>query len=222
VLASAAHNHRSWFGRGRDVVECEGVTAFVGASSVLAFPDADADLSAAVAHARTAGAREISCWSLHPDAALGERLSKLGFQDGWRPHWMGLDVGAHSAAALGPYVEETTLCRDELPYGSAAHRAILGGDVHHFVARDETGTIVGHAVLNVAGDTAGIYDMGVVAAARRRGFGASLLSAALLLAGARGCTDVTLNATGEGEPLYRGAGFISLGLGMTWWLFPRR
>src|SRR4029079_10048408 len=29
VLASAAQNHRSWFGRGRDAVECEGVTAFV-------------------------------------------------------------------------------------------------------------------------------------------------------------------------------------------------
>jgi hypothetical protein len=29
-----------------------------------------------------------------------------------------------------------------------------------------------------------------------------------------------LNATGEGEPLYRAAGFASLGLGRTWWRHP--
>ena len=67
----------------------------------------------------------------------------------------------------------------------------------------------------------GIYDMGVLPDARRRGFGRALTLAALARARTLGCTSVTLNATGAGEPLYRSVGFESLGLGMTWWLFPR-
>lgn len=45
--------------------------------------------------------------------------------------------------------------------------------------------------------------------------------AALARARVESCTSVTLNATGDGEPVYRKVGFRSLGLGMTWWLFPR-
>jgi len=81
--------------------------------------------------------------------------------------------------------------------------------------------IVGHVVLDVDGDQGGIYDMGVIPAARRRGHGRALTLAALARARDAGCAGVTLNATGEGEPLYRSVGFDSLGRGMTWWLFPR-
>jgi ribosomal protein S18 acetylase RimI-like enzyme len=76
-------------------------------------------------------------------------------------------------------------------------------------------------VLNVDGDSAGLYDMGVLPRARRRGYGRALTLAALAHARDLGCASVTLNATAEGELLYRSVGFSSLGLGMTWWLFPR-
>jgi ribosomal protein S18 acetylase RimI-like enzyme len=117
-------------------------------------------------------------------------------------------------------VEETMLCSSDLPYASDEHNAALGGDVHHFVVRDGA-TITGHVVLDVAGAVGGIYDMGVLPNARRRGFGRALTLTALERARRAGCTSVTLNATGEGEPLYRSAGFESVGHGMTWWLFPR-
>ena len=51
--------------------------------------------------------------------------------------------------------------------------------------------------------------------------GTALTLAAIVAAHELGCSSLTLNATGEGEPLYRSVGFESLGHGMTWWLFPR-
>jgi GNAT superfamily N-acetyltransferase len=220
VLLDAARNHHSWFGRGRELIELDAVALFVGpADAVLAFPDDTDAVARAVRVARDAGVREISAWTLRPDDRLGGRLSRLGFQDGWQPHWMGLDP---RRATAGPEhaVEETTTCADDLPYSSGHHRAALGDDVHHFVVRDGA-DVVGHTVLNVAGETAGIYDMGVAPRSRRRGFGRALTLAALACARDAGCTSVTLNATVEGELLYRALGFESLGHGMTWWLFPR-
>jgi ribosomal protein S18 acetylase RimI-like enzyme len=89
------------------------------------------------------------------------------------------------------------------------------------VARDGD-AIAGHVVLHVEGESGGIYDMGVLPRARRRGHGTALTLTAVTAAHELGCSSVTLNATGEGEPLYRSVGFASLGHGMTWWLFPRR
>ena len=92
---------------------------------------------------------------------------------------------------------------------------------YHFAAH-ENGALVGHAVLNVAGATAGVYDMGVAERYRRRGHGLALVRAAIARAGELGCSSVTLNATGEREQMYRRSGFASLGLGMTWWMVPQR
>ena len=220
MLADAERNHRAWFGRARSRVELDGVELFLGdGDAVLAFPDADGDLDEAVRLARESGARGVGCWSLRPDGALGARLAALGFQDGWQPHWMGRDPGGAFDAPAHD-VEESTACARGLPYASAAHEAVLGGDVHHFVARSGA-EVVGHAVLNVDGGDAGIYDMGVSESFRRQGFGRALTLAAVACARVAGCASVTLNATGEGEPMYASAGFQSLGHGMTWWLFPR-
>ena len=220
MLADAARNHLSWFGRGRDRVELEGVQVFLGGDDVvLAFPRGDGDLSGAVRLALESGAREVGCWALAPDSQLGESLHRLGFQDGWQPHWMEIDPRAiREPSEHG--VERTTECDRALPYSSTHHEQTLGGDVHHFVVRDDE-RIVGHTVLNVADESGGIYDMGVAPKARRRGYGRAMTLASLDCARDMGCTSVTLNATGEGEPVYRRVGFESLGLGMTWWLFPR-
>ena len=50
-----------------------------------------------------------------------------------------------------------------------------------------------------------------------QGIGRALTVAACRIAAERGCTHATLNATGEGELLYRAVGFESLGWGQTWW-----
>jgi GNAT superfamily N-acetyltransferase len=208
----------SWFGRGRERRELDGVTVFVGQhAAVLAFPETGADLPGAVALARAGGVGEVGCWALEPDDELGARLTALGFQDGWQPHWMGVDP-RELREEPAHRVEESSECSRELPYWSEAHEH-AGGDAHHFVARAGS-TLVGHTVLNVDGESAGLYDMGVLPRARRRGYGRALTIAALARARDLSCASVTLNATAEGELLYRSVGFRSLGLGMTWWLFP--
>lgn len=184
---------------------------------MLAFPGPGADLDGAVALAREAGVREVGCWALEPDDELSARLTALGFQDGWQPHWMGIDPRELREEPAGA-VEKSSECSRELPYWSDVH-ANAGGDVHHFVAREDA-TLVGHTVLNVEAESAGLYDMGVLPRARRRGYGRALTIAALARARDLGCTSVTLNATTGGELLYRSVGFRSLDLGMTWWLFP--
>jgi GNAT superfamily N-acetyltransferase len=83
------------------------------------------------------------------------------------------------------------------------------------------GVPVGHAAVNVTSgrlSVAGIYDMGVAEQERRRGIGRALTIAALQLGRAQGCEVATLNATPEGELLYRAVGFRSVGVAQTWWL----
>ena len=221
MLADAAANHLSWFGRGRERFDLDGITLFIGAGhAVLAFPRRDADLAQAVARAREAGVAEVGCWALEPDGELGDQLRRLGFQDGWQPHWMSVDPRVPRDAPGHP-IERSGDCDPELPYASPQHRQMLAGDVQHLVAR-QGGQIVGHVVLNVHEKTGGIYDMGVLPSARNQGYGLALTLAALETARHMRCATVTLNATGEGQPVYRRAGFESLGHGMTWWLFPRR
>jgi hypothetical protein len=60
--------------------------------------------------------------------------------------------------------------------------------------------------------------MGVAPGERRRGIGRSLTLAALQIAGTQGCAAAILNATPEGELLYRAVGFASVGVAQTWWL----
>lgn len=218
MLRDVERNHRSWLGRGRERIELDGVTLLVGAThATLAFPRADADLETAVRTAVDHGVREVGCWSLAPDDRLGRRLLDLGFQDGWQPHWMGIDPGHRLDLAVRHAVDESGECAPDLPYG---HDALL--DVaRHLVIRDHE-TIAGHVVLHVEGATGGVYDMGVASRWRRRGYGTALTLAVVAAAHDVGCSSLTLNATGEGELLYRSVGFASLGHGMTWWLFPRR
>ena len=202
-------------------MELDGVTVFRGGEgAVLAFPRADGDLAGAVRLARESGASEVGCWAIAPDDELGRRLEELGFQDGWQPHWMGIDPREVDGSS-GHHVEETSRCATGLPYWSEAHERVLGGDVRHFVVGYADAT-VGHVVLNIDDESGGIYDMGVARHARRQGYGKALTLAALKCARESGCASVTLNATPEGELLYRSVGFESLGLGMTWWLFPHR
>ena len=218
MLQDVERNHRSWLARGRETVELDGLTLYLGTrNATLAFPRPDADLETAVRMAAERGVSEVGCWGLVPNERLGRRLLALGFQDGWEPHWMGIESADRSVRAAEA-AEESDQCSTALPYG---HDVAPADVARHFVARDG-GALVGHAVLHVEGETGGLYDMGVAPAARRRGHGTRLTLAVVAAAHEIGCTSVTLNATGEGEPLYRGVGFTSLGHGMTWWLFPRR
>ena len=194
-----------------------------------------------LAHAREMSSRCVGCWTL--DAArssdLGARLAARGFEWGWRPHWMALDLRriarderVPSGLRVGLVEDEAAwdaLDHAELPYyapGVASHPRVVAylrsrrRRIWHFAAwLDErpVGQIWLHVSTGRLG-LAGLYGTGVVPAARRQGVGAALTVAACDHARALGCHYATLNATDMGAPVYRRVGFESLGYGQTWWM----
>jgi GNAT superfamily N-acetyltransferase len=221
LIRAAAANHRSWFrrlarARGGRVEHAGGLDLILDdRSAAIAFPRSRR-IDAAVARIRELGLREASCWTERPDRDLGTRLVARGFGWGWQPHWMALDLG---------HVPEPDP-RHPVETGNVAIPAAVpyGGDpdappaVHVSVTVD--GAVAGHAAMNPWRGVAGVYSMGVDPAHHREGIGRALTIAACRIAAEQGCTHATLNATGEGELLYRAVGFESLGWGQTWWYAP--
>jgi ribosomal protein S18 acetylase RimI-like enzyme len=207
LLRAIAANHRVWFrrGAGARVERVGGVELVVnGAEGALPFPlkRTRAAVADALERVDELALQTVSCWSLDEDKALGTLLIARGFEWGWQPWWMALDLA-------------------RLPSEEPSHLVHHGrrGPVHLFAVRDEQRNI-GGVVVNPWRRIAGIYDMGVRPEHRRQGIGRSLTLAACRLARELGCTHTVLNATPEGELLYRTVGFQRLGEGRTWWRHP--
>jgi ribosomal protein S18 acetylase RimI-like enzyme len=219
LIRAAAANHRSWFRRlagargGGRVERAGGIDLILDdRSATIAFPRSRR-IEAAVARIRELGATGASCWTEGPDRDLGTRLVARGFGWGWQPHWMALDLARvpdpdprHEVAVGHVRIP------DAVPYGGDPDAPPA---VHVSISVD--GEVAGHAAVNPWRGVAGIYSMGVDAAHRRKGIGRALTIAACRIAAEQGCTHAALNATGEGELLYRAVGFESLGRGQTWW-----
>jgi GNAT superfamily N-acetyltransferase len=231
LVRAAAANHRAWFRRcaavtGGTAERCDGLDLIVAeGAGTIAFPrpgQARARLRERVdvvmRRAEELDVRAMSCWSMAEDKALGTLLLARGFEWGWEPHWMALDL---AAAPAGEPAHEVVPAPGELPrdlpYASARPDPPAA---RHLAVRDDGGRTVGHVVVNPWRGIAGVYDMGVVPDRRREGIGRALTLAACAAARDLGCTHAVLNATGEGRPLYRSVGFASLGPGRTWWLHP--
>jgi GNAT superfamily N-acetyltransferase len=241
LVRAAAANQTAWMARvaeaaGGVVRRERGVTWTASrAGAVLAFPRLSRSrLETLLPVFLTAAesAPEASCWSLLPTEPgdLGALLQAAGFREGWQAHWMAAALDSESETdvpdAVSVGVVEGEWVPTELPWdgaGIASVRERLAAArprrVWHLAAR-RGGEPVGHATLNVTTGrlgVAGIYDMGVAEHERRRGVGRALTAAALDLGRAAGCSFATLNATPEGELLYRRLGFCSVGVAQTWW-----
>jgi GNAT superfamily N-acetyltransferase len=205
----------------------------------LAEADANNQLDAVIRYYLDRQPRSlIGCWSLVPTQPrdLGIRLLARGFQPGWEPCWMWLDL--QHIRPDHPLPDEVSIALvdrevawnvDDLPYDNLADapflerlRQMYPQNIYHFAAYLNQAP-VGHSTLCLttgALGVAGLYDVGVVPAARGRNIGKALVRAACLQAQAQGCRYVLLNATGE--RMYRQLGFEKLGDGITWWLDARR
>lgn len=179
---------------------------------------------------------EVACWSLQdhttsPD--LGVRLLARGFEWGWRPYWMWLDLQNWTAPSP-PHDLRTGLVEDRgsiqtsgLPYYSAVTIRQLDTQarqrpqrVWHFGGWLGE-QFVGQSVLNLTTGhlgVAGIFSVGVVPEQRGKGIAKAVMAETLRFAADIGCRYAILNATDMGEPLYRSLGFLPLGYGQTWWL----
>jgi GNAT superfamily N-acetyltransferase len=159
-------------------------------------------------------------WTVGREDGLGVRLVARGWEWGWRPHWMGVeldeeppshaDLAAQSGfkiAPAGPPFAKTLPYHDDAP--------LPEGATHLGVRLREK--VIGQVVVFPLDGVAGIYSMGVAPKVQGRGIGLALTRAALRTAWEQGCRAAVLNATDAGERLYVRAGFKSLGWGQTWW-----
>jgi GNAT superfamily N-acetyltransferase len=245
---AAAENHREWMvlkarAAGGEVQEAEGVTwTYAGpkGEAMILFPrlaparageQLDAILRYYLDHPPEP---LVGLWSLAPTEPpdLEVRLLARGFQPGWQPHWMALDLDrmiANHPTPTGLRVEpvegEAVWDVKNLPYYSRAAAALTSAAarlspqrVWRFAAWLGEKP-VGHSTLCVTTGplgVAGLYDIGVVPEARKQGIGKAVTAAACRHAQEMGCRYALLNATGE--RMYRQVGFNSLGYGMTAWL----
>ena len=165
--------------------------------------------------ARSRGAGIVGAW-LAADVDPSALLS-VGFERGWEPSWMSADLDAIAE----PDDPRVTITADVPEYGAEARRLlsmVAGARARawHAVARDHD-RFAGRAWSFAPEQIAGIYDMDVWPAFQRRGLGRALLGSVCWSAKTAGATVAVLNATPDGEPLYRKEGFARVGTGITYW-----
>jgi ribosomal protein S18 acetylase RimI-like enzyme len=205
LIRSAVRNHTSWMTIGAERVREHGALRWMvgreGSEASVPFPGSvtGEEADAMLADCREARQRGIGCWTsgLEPIGELAAVLVARGFEWGWEAHWMAFDLDAV------PDVEDgrVSVAPARLP---RTWRAIAPG--------------AGQAIVHLAGDDAGLYDVHVEPAHRGTGLGRALTVAALRTALQEGARTATVNATEDGTRLYASLGARSLGYGQTFWI----
>ncbi|KIC93047.1 GNAT family N-acetyltransferase [Flavihumibacter solisilvae] len=244
---AAAENHRQLFcsgaiAAGGEVHSEGGITwtyAGPGKAANIAFPDLDPEtageyMDRAMDFYRRHEAVNVGCWSLDPPtpADIGIRLLARGFQPGWQPCWMVMDLHELTDEELpaGLQIEadnDSDITRvPDLPYAddnAYMSRTLLQSQpeaAQRLIARVDN-VIIGQTCLFMTTGPlgiAGIYNVGVIPFKRKRGIGKALVIAACKLARNKGYRYAMLNANHLGRPLYEKVGFQLVGYGATWWL----
>jgi GNAT superfamily N-acetyltransferase len=247
---AAAFNHQQLFRKealtlGGSLLNAEGLSWTSGnpqSPSMVAFPEltdenAGRNLDELMSFYLKHPPKGAGCWSLDPSSPvdLGVRLLARGFQPGWRPRWMALDLT--KVRTEHPYPKGLTIKADNetslvnvknLPYAHviipAENTTDMPGQWVRFVATLR-GKVVGHSVVFLTTGqrgAAGIYHVGVVPRARHKGVGKAVTLAACLYAREKGYQYAVLNSTGAGQRTYEQLGFTVTGDGWTWWLITER
>ncbi|HWB26724.1 MAG TPA: GNAT family N-acetyltransferase [Chitinophagaceae bacterium] len=199
---------------------------------VLTKENAGSLLDEIIQYYREKKVADVGCWSRKPlpYRAMGVKLLARGFQFGWKPNWMALDLDKiNTGHNVPPGLEikadneTSTHGMTDLPYsgdrGAVASNSLTAHPdmVQRFIARLD-GEIVGQSAVFIppgGEDACGLYEVGVVPAARKRGIGKAVVTAACLYAKEKGCRYATLNGTGK--KMYEQVGFVHIGYGRTWW-----
>ena len=243
---AVANNHKELFclnaqAQGGAVKETTGLTytcAGKGLEAMVAFPalnenNAAVQLDEMMAWYRQHLPKSIGCWSLDPPqpADIGIRLLARGFQPGWLPYWMALDLEAIQTTYPTPdgleiHPDNSTSLSNikELPYAGsngAVSPALIAAHperVQRFVATLHGKIVAQSCVFFTTGENgvAGLYNVGVVPPAREQGIGKAVVLAACQYAKTHGYRYAVLNGTGR--RMYEQVGFKWIGDGRTWWL----
>ncbi|MFT3677395.1 MAG: GNAT family N-acetyltransferase [Chitinophagaceae bacterium] len=245
---AAADNHRQLFHlnavvKGGEVRSAAGLSwTYTGAGNgaEIVFPALDADtadtiLDQLMDYYRTHIPNGVGCWSLAPaqPVDIGIRLLARGFQPGWQPCWMILDLqqlpdAYRTPAGLHIHADNSATLSGikDMPYGD--DNGYMSQPLLHSYpekAQRFTATldnkIVGQTCLFLTTGplgNAGIYNVGVLPAYRNQGIGKALVEAACRYAKEKGYVYASLNANEMGRPVYQQLGFRIIGYGLTWWL----
>lgn len=159
-----------------------------------------------------AGVGRFAAWVHERDTALAGELERRGYALDTATRAMGLSLDELSVPMpeldLAPADWREYLRVFGLPAG-LLHRAALGR-FHLRVARLDGESATASLAFDFDGDC-GIYNVGTIERARRRGLGTAITALALHEALARGCTTASLQATPMAERLYASLGFRDLG-----------
>ena len=171
--------------------------------------DAIADMEAAYEHA---GVSRFAAWVHASDAAMRSELERRGYA---------LD---EVTRAMGMTLDDIRVPRPELdsaPADWSEHLRIaevpldllsgIDAAAFHILVARSSGENVATGIAFDSGTDCGIYNVGTLQAARRRGLGTALTAMHLHEALARGCHTASLQSTAMAERVYAAVGFRDLG-----------
>lgn len=201
---------------------------------LLADKQTDADLDKMIdtyTDANSVIPKTIGVWrqSNKETHEISSQLLSRGFQLGWEPQWMGLELeeaDLDQTEIEGVVVRrvepsENLVLPSEVPFSSQNDNSVYveemwkDGRVVKFVAETE-GKIVGHTDI-FFGTSPGLYNVGMNPDFTKRGIATELVKMACKYArDERGASNVTLNGTGT--VMYERIGFYHASNGSTWWL----
>lgn len=161
----------------------------------------------------TAGVLRFAGWVHERDEAICDDLVRRGYT---------VDT---TTRAMGMALDEHHIARPEIPLGPAdwseylAYEGLSADFLRHadhaafHVLVNRAGNVIVSAALayDAAGDC-GIYNVGTVPRARRRGLATAVTAGQLHQAIARGCRSASLQSTPMAEHVYAALGFRDLGL----------
>jgi len=161
---------------------------------------------------RDAGVRRFAVWAHESDRPLHAELDRRGY------------VFDSSTRAMGMWLEDVRLPRPEIELAApdwSEYLRIVGlpahflsgadpGAYHVVLARLDGSTAATGMAFDLDGDS-GIYNVGTVEHARRRGLGTAVTKLLVHDALARGCRTASLQSTEMAERVYSALGFRDLG-----------
>lgn len=234
----AVKNHQQLFldigsGAGK-VVQDDGLVythCGVDRHATVIFPSVDVSdqqLDTMMAYYHSSLPRTVGVWkeTTSGNDILSAKLLARGFQLGWEPQWMVLDLekaDLKSSHLKNVFIKvnNTAVIPADIPFSNKTDDGMYSsemrrsGAITKFVATLK-GTIIGHLDLFL-GAEAGIHNIGVSDKHTGKGIGTQLIKAACAFAKKTNYSQVSLNAVSQ--ELYLKLGFKHLGNGSTWWLY---